>query len=100
LLHLLAAAPGAQCDLRAAPTNVRSWESNGLNADVVFGPFMTHNSHATTSAPNARPGGVAAALYKTAFVSRVSGSILVEPHNVRAYATSNKCHRLTASKVE
>ena len=29
-------------DLRAAPTNVRSWESNGLNADVVFGPFMTH----------------------------------------------------------
>jgi hypothetical protein len=25
-----------------APTNVRSWESNGLNADVAFGPFMTH----------------------------------------------------------
>jgi hypothetical protein len=30
-----------ECDLRAAPTNVRSWESNGLNADVAFGPFMT-----------------------------------------------------------
>jgi hypothetical protein len=29
-------------DLRLAPTNVRSWESNGLNADVAFGPFMTH----------------------------------------------------------
>jgi len=22
-------------------TNVRSWESNGLNADIAFGPFMT-----------------------------------------------------------
>jgi hypothetical protein len=32
-----------ECDLRAAPTNVRSWESNGLNADVAFGPFMTHS---------------------------------------------------------
>src|SRR6266545_2222238 len=31
-----------ECDLRAAPNNVRSWESNGLNADVAFGPFMTH----------------------------------------------------------
>ena len=31
-----------ECDLRAAPINVRSWESNGLNADVAFGPFMTH----------------------------------------------------------
>jgi hypothetical protein len=30
-----------ECDLRVAPINVRSWESNGLNADVVFGPFMT-----------------------------------------------------------
>jgi hypothetical protein len=29
-----------ECDLWAAPTNVRSWESNGLNADVAFGPFM------------------------------------------------------------
>src|SRR4029453_17435590 len=28
-----------ECDLRAAPINVRSWESNGLNADVAFGPF-------------------------------------------------------------
>jgi hypothetical protein len=27
--------------LRAALTHVRSWESNGLNADVAFGPFMT-----------------------------------------------------------
>jgi hypothetical protein len=27
--------------MRAAPTNVRSSESNGLNAEVVFGPFMT-----------------------------------------------------------
>ncbi len=34
-----------ECDLRAAPTNVRSWESNGLNADVVFGPFMTPSRH-------------------------------------------------------
>src|SRR6266540_3652240 len=32
---------GTKCDLGAAPTNVRSWESNGLNADVAFGPFMT-----------------------------------------------------------
>jgi hypothetical protein len=30
-----------ECDLRAGPTNVRSWESNGLNPDVAFGPFMT-----------------------------------------------------------
>ena len=34
-----------ECDLRAAPNNVRSWESNGLNADVAFGPFMTLNQH-------------------------------------------------------
>src|SRR5438067_495322 len=33
------------CDLRAAPINVRSWESNGLNADVASGPFMTHLRH-------------------------------------------------------
>src|SRR5258708_40093289 len=26
-------------------TNVRCWESNGLNADVTFGPFMTHLGH-------------------------------------------------------
>jgi hypothetical protein len=27
-------------------TNVRSWESNGLNADIAFGPFMTpHKRH-------------------------------------------------------
>jgi hypothetical protein len=32
-------------DLRAAPTNVRSWESNGPNADVAFGPFMTRMRH-------------------------------------------------------
>jgi hypothetical protein len=32
-----------ECDLRVAPTNVRSWESNGLNADIAFGPFMTRN---------------------------------------------------------
>jgi len=42
-----------ECDLRAAPTNVRSWESNGLNADVAFGPFMTHTGH--------KPGGNPAA---------------------------------------
>jgi hypothetical protein len=34
-----------ECDLRAAPINVRSWESNGLNADVTFGPFMTPSGH-------------------------------------------------------
>ena len=28
-------------DLPVALTNVRNWESNGLNADVAFGPFMT-----------------------------------------------------------
>src|SRR5262245_30206659 len=28
-----------ECDLRAAPINVRSWESNGLNADDAFGPY-------------------------------------------------------------
>jgi hypothetical protein len=32
-----------ECDLRGAPANVRCWESNGLNADVAFGPFMTHS---------------------------------------------------------
>ncbi len=32
-----------ECDLRAAPTNVPSWESNGLNADA----FMTHLCHST-----------------------------------------------------
>jgi hypothetical protein len=25
-----------ECDVRGAPANVRSWESNGLNADVAF----------------------------------------------------------------
>jgi hypothetical protein len=40
-------------DLRAAPTNVRSWESNGLNADVVFGPFMS--SRPEESHPRALP---------------------------------------------
>jgi hypothetical protein len=34
-----------ECDLRAAPNNVRSWESKGLNADVAFGPFMTHGGY-------------------------------------------------------
>jgi hypothetical protein len=29
-----------ECDLWAAPTNVRSWELNGPNADVAFGLFM------------------------------------------------------------
>jgi len=30
----------------AALTNVRSWESNGLNANIAFGPFMTpHKRH-------------------------------------------------------
>ena len=32
---------GAGVRLRAAATNVRSWDLNGLNADVAFGPFMT-----------------------------------------------------------
>jgi hypothetical protein len=36
---------GFPASLWAAPTNVRSWESNGLNADVAFGPFMTHLRH-------------------------------------------------------
>jgi hypothetical protein len=36
-------------DLGAAPTNVRSWESNGLKAYVAFGPFMTPSA---TSARN------------------------------------------------
>jgi hypothetical protein len=40
-VHVLRAENGHECDLWAAPTNVRSWESNGLNADVAFGPFMT-----------------------------------------------------------
>ena len=30
-----------ECDLRAALVNVCSWESNELNADVAFGPFMS-----------------------------------------------------------
>jgi hypothetical protein len=34
-----------KCDLRAAPTNVRSWERNGLNAEVAIGPFMTQLCH-------------------------------------------------------
>jgi hypothetical protein len=32
-------------DLRPALTNVRNWESNGLNAHVAFGPFMTQGGH-------------------------------------------------------
>jgi hypothetical protein len=31
---------GHEWDLRAAPTNVRSSQSNGLNADVAFGPLV------------------------------------------------------------
>jgi hypothetical protein len=38
-----------ECDLRAAPINVRTWESNGLNADVAFGPFMTPNAVVETA---------------------------------------------------
>jgi hypothetical protein len=34
-----------ECDLRAAPTNVRSWETNGLNAPrglwAVHDPNLT-----------------------------------------------------------
>src|SRR5258707_804754 len=30
-------------------TNVRSWESNGLNADVAFGPFMDPKRSSTGS---------------------------------------------------
>ena len=37
---LIAAVHKSGSDLRAAPTNVRSWESNGLNAEVASGPFM------------------------------------------------------------
>jgi hypothetical protein len=29
--------------MSSEPSNVRSWESNGLNADVAFGPFMTRS---------------------------------------------------------
>jgi hypothetical protein len=32
---------GTNATYGRAQTNVRSWESNGLNADVAFGPFMT-----------------------------------------------------------
>jgi hypothetical protein len=32
---------GKPTEYRTAPTNVRSWESNGLSADIAFGPFMT-----------------------------------------------------------
>jgi hypothetical protein len=38
-------------DLRPAPTNVRSWESNGLHADVAFGPFMTQRTLRGTEIP-------------------------------------------------
>ena len=34
-----------KCDLRAALTNVRSWERNGLSAEVAIGPFMTRTGH-------------------------------------------------------
>jgi hypothetical protein len=34
---------GHECDLRAARTNVHSWEINGLNADIAFGPVMTQS---------------------------------------------------------
>ena len=54
-----------ECDLRAAPTNVRSWESNGLNADVAFGPFMTRTRHFTIDLNSRGKGYVAstAAVY-------------------------------------
>ena len=41
---MAAAEVKAKQNLRAAPTNVRSWEANGLNADA-FEPFMTHLGH-------------------------------------------------------
>ena len=31
------------------PTNVRSWEWNGLNAEVAIGPFMAHLRHRPTN---------------------------------------------------
>jgi hypothetical protein len=45
-------------DLRPAPTNVRSWESNGLNADVAFGPFMTRRGHSEIFAGTSGVGGI------------------------------------------
>jgi len=39
-----------ECDLRATPTNVLCWESNGLNAGVAFGPFMTRSGRLTGGA--------------------------------------------------
>ncbi len=50
-----------ECDLRAAPTNVRSWESNGLNADIAFGPFMTPHKRHPANPLIADRGDVAAA---------------------------------------
>src|SRR5260221_8542145 len=36
---------GKPAPMTVVGTNVRCWESNGLNADVTFGPFMTHLGH-------------------------------------------------------
>jgi hypothetical protein len=51
-------------DLRAALTNVRSWESNGVNTDVAFVPFMTLNGHRPVEIPQCRsvPAGPTGAI--------------------------------------
>jgi putative tryptophan/tyrosine transport system substrate-binding protein len=47
-----------ECDLRAARINVCSWESNGLNAEVAFGLFMTPSRHRLDRNPAAQsPAG-------------------------------------------
>ncbi len=59
-----------ECDLRAAPTNVRSWESNGLNTDVAFGPFMTPSGRGSADVIlQSRQGGPAwSAAFRASFI--------------------------------
>jgi hypothetical protein len=72
---------GTKCDLGAAPTNVRSWESNGLNADVAFGPFMTPKQ----TLPRSKSRSAAAAAGRVANKSSVEKSIeqYYREHNER-----------------
>jgi hypothetical protein len=74
-----------ECDLWAAPINVRSWESNGLSADVTFGPFMTRTGQVGSKSrsaavstemcyPFGRKHGRHRAVKRRAFISLLGGA--------------------------
>src|SRR5262245_4335475 len=79
-----------ECDLRLARTNVRSWESNGLNAHVAFRPFMTQSGHRPGRNPAAQQSvevcypfagkhGRGRAVHRRSFITLIGGAAAAVP---------------------